>query len=104
MQCLSEIVVDGKDITIKRNVYWEQIASVRIMNELSDEMRIQRGVRQGCVAYPTLFNLYTETIFRHIINMKGVNVGGKHFKNHLVRKLISRRPRQWLHFLIRLHI
>ena len=52
-----------------------------ITNELSDEIRIQRGVRQGGVAYPTLFNLYTEKIFRHIINMKGVNVGGKHYNS-----------------------
>ena len=62
-------------------MYWEQAASVRITNELSDEIRIQRGVRQGCVASPTLFNLYTDKIFRHVINTKGVNVGGKHYNN-----------------------
>ena len=28
----------------------------------------------------TVFNLYTEKIFRHI-NMKGVNVGGKNYNN-----------------------
>ena len=81
MQCLSEIGVDGKDIKIIRNLYWDQTASVRIMNELSEEIRIQRGVRQGCVASPTLFNLYTEKIFRHIINMKCVNVGGTNYNN-----------------------
>ena len=81
MQCLSEIGVDGKDIKIIRNLFWDQTASVRIMNELSEEIRIQRGVRQGCVASPTLFNLYTEKIFRHIINMKGVNVGGTNYNN-----------------------
>ena len=81
IQCLREIGVDGKDIKIIRNLYWDQTASVRIMSELSDDIRIQRGVRQGCVASPTLFNLYTEKIFRHIINMKGVNVGGKNYNN-----------------------
>ena len=81
MQCLSEIGVDGKDIKIIRNLYWDQTASVRIMNELSEEIRIQRGVRQGCVASPTLFNSYTEKMFRHIINMKGVNVGGTNYNN-----------------------
>ena len=54
---------------------------MRIMNELSEEIRIQRGVRQGCVASPTLFNLYTDIFFRHIINMKGVNVGGTNYNN-----------------------
>ena len=81
MQCLSEIGVDGKDIKIIRNLYWDQTASVRIMNELSEEIRIQRGVRQGCVASPTLFNLYTEIFLRHIIDMKGVNVGGTNYNN-----------------------
>ena len=81
MQCLSEIGVDGKDIHIIRNLYWDQTASVSIMNELSEEILIQRGVRQGCVASPTLFNLYTEKIFRHIININGVNVRRKHYNN-----------------------
>ena len=80
-QCLSEIGVEGKDIKIIRNLYRDQTASVRIMNELSDEIRIQRGVRQGCVASPTLFNLYTERIFRHIISMNGVNLGGTNYNN-----------------------
>ncbi len=75
MQYLSEIGVDGKDIKTIINLYWDQTATVSIMNQLSEEIRIQRGVRQGCVASPTLFNLYTDNIFRHIINMKGINVG-----------------------------
>ena len=35
MQCLREIGVDGKHIKIIRNLYWDQTASVRIMNELT---------------------------------------------------------------------
>ena len=54
---------------------------MRIINDLPEEIRIQRGVRQGCGASPTLFNLYTENTFRHIINMKGVNVGGTNYNN-----------------------
>ena len=67
----------GKDIQIIRNLYWEQTESARIMNELSDEIRIQRGVSQGCIASPTI---YTEKVFWHI-NMKSVNVGGKNYNN-----------------------
>ena len=40
IQCLREIGVDGKDIKIIRNLYWDQTASVRIMSELSDDIRI----------------------------------------------------------------
>ena len=37
---------------------------------------------KGCVGSPTLSNLYTGRIFRHIINMKVVNVGGgTHYNN-----------------------
>ena len=77
VQSVSEIGVDGADIKIIRNMYWELSASVQIMNVYSDEIRIQQGVRQGCVAFPTVFNLFTETIFRQIINMKGVNIEGQ---------------------------
>ena len=51
------------------------------MNDLSEEIRIQRGIRQGCFASPIISNLYTEKIFRHIINMKGVNMGGTNYNN-----------------------
>ena len=82
MQCLSEIGVDGQYIKIIKNLYCDQTSSVRIMNELSDKIRIQRGVSYFWgVASPTLFNLYTEKILRHIFNMKGVDVGGKHYNN-----------------------
>ena len=81
MQCLGENGLDGKYIKIIRNLYWDETASVRIMNESSDEIRIQRGVRLGCVASPILFTLYTEKIFRHIINMKGVKMAGNKCNN-----------------------
>ena len=58
-----------------------QLCNAIYTSLLSEEIRIQRGARQGCVASPTRFNLYTGKIFRHIINMKGVNVGGTHYKH-----------------------
>ena len=47
----------------------------------SDEIRIKRGVRQGCVLSPCLFNLYTDTIFRLIEDSKGVTIGGTQINN-----------------------
>ena len=36
--------------------------------------------KDNYVTYPTLFNLYTEKICRHI-KMKGVIGGGRHYNN-----------------------
>ena len=41
-------------------------------------MSIKQGVRQGCVAFPHLFALYTETIMREI---EGFQIGGKVVNN-----------------------
>ena len=38
-------------------------------------------MRQGCVLSPCLFNLYTETIFRHIEDSKGETIEGTQINN-----------------------
>ena len=42
---------------------------------------IKRGVCQGCVLSPCLFNLYKEVIFIHIEDMENVIVGGVNINN-----------------------
>src|SRR3989441_11619846 len=44
------------------NLYWRQHAAVRWDGEVSREVRVERGVRQGCVISPMLFNLYTMSL------------------------------------------
>ena len=78
---LRNINIDNRDIRLITNLYWEQTASVRVEQDMSQEVDIRKGVRHGCVLSPTLFNLYTETIFRHISNVKGVTVGGRNINN-----------------------
>ena len=63
------------------NLCWTQRASIWLEKSLSDEIPIKRGVRQGCVLSPCLFNLYTETIFRYIEDSKGVIIGGTRINN-----------------------
>ena len=49
---------------------------MRTEDGLSPEIHIKRGVRQGCVLSPCLFNLYTENILGAINTNKGITIGG----------------------------
>ena len=76
IKCLNDIGINGKVLKLIVNLYWTQRASIRLEKSLSDEIRIKRGVRQGCVLSPCLFNLYTETIFTYMEDSKGVTIRG----------------------------
>ena len=73
--------MDGKDIRVIRNLYWNQEAAVRHDGEYSEFCKIKRGVRQGCVLSPDLFNLYSENIIRSIEEVKGIIIGGYNLNN-----------------------
>ena len=73
--------IDGKDIRIIIELYWNQTAAIRVNGELSDPAEIKRGVRQGCVLSPYLFNIYTEFIFRESNEMTGININGNNLNN-----------------------
>ena len=81
IKCLKDIGLNGKDIRLIVNLYWTQKACIQLEQDLSGEIMIKRGVRQGCVLSPCLFNLYTDMIFRHIEDMEGVIVGGVNINN-----------------------
>ena len=48
-----------------RNLYVGQEATVRTEHGTTDWFQIGKGVRQGCVLSPFLFNLYAEYIMRN---------------------------------------
>ena len=81
IECLSEIGMDDKDLQIINKLYWEQSESVRTESGMTSEFKIKKGVRQGCILSPNLFNLYTEKIFREVEDMKGINIGGVNINN-----------------------
>ncbi len=81
IDCLQAIGLDGKDVRLIENLYWDQVAVIQIGNRLSPTVEIKNGVRQGCVLSPSLFNIYTEVIFREIEDYRGVNVGGFNVNN-----------------------
>ena len=47
-----------------RNLYAGQEATVRTRHGIADWFQLGKGVRQGCILSPCLFNLYTEYIMR----------------------------------------
>ena len=48
-----------------RNLYADQEATVRTEHRTTDWFKIGKGVRQGCILSPCLFNLYAEYIVRN---------------------------------------
>ena len=64
LDMLQELEIDGKDIRIIGNLYWNQEAAVGHEGEHSQFCKIKRGVRQRCVLSPDLFNLYSEIIIK----------------------------------------
>ena len=48
------------------NLYAGQKATVRIVHGTTDWFQIGKGVSQGCILSPCLFNLYAENIMRNV--------------------------------------
>ena len=80
-QILEKLDIDGKDLRLVRNLYWDQKAAMRINDDTSEYINIKRGVRQGCVLSPDLFNLYSEMILRNLEDLDGVKIGGYNCNN-----------------------
>ena len=81
IESLIAIGIPKRDVKFIRNLYWSQRAFVKMDRELTDVIKIKRGVRQGCVLSPSLFNLYTEMIFRSVEDLDGITIGGKNINN-----------------------
>ena len=48
-----------------RNLYGGQEATVRTAHGITDLFQVRKGVHQGCILSPGLFNLYVENIMRN---------------------------------------
>ena len=62
---LKEMGTPGHLTHLLRNLYAGQEATVRTGHGTRDWFQIGKGVRQGCILSPCLFNLYAEYIMRN---------------------------------------
>ena len=69
---------------ILRNLYAGQKATVRTGRETTDWFQIGKGVRQGCILSPFLFNFYAEYIMRNTgveETQAGIKSAGRNINN-----------------------
>ena len=67
-----------------RSLYAGQVAAVRTGHGKTDCFQIRKGVHQGCILSPCLFNLYTEYIMRNAgldEAQAGIKIAGRNFNN-----------------------
>ena len=62
---LQEMGIPDHLTCLLRNLYAGQEASVRTGHGTTDWFQIGKGVRQGCILSPCLFNLYAEYLLRN---------------------------------------
>ena len=71
-------------LTCLRNLYAGQEATVRTGRGTTDWFQIGKGVRQGCILSPCLFNLYAKYIMRNAglaEAQAGIKIAGRNISN-----------------------
>ena len=72
-------------ICLLRNLYAGQEATVRTGHGTTDWFQIGKGVRQGCILSPCLFNFYAEYIMRNAgleEAQAGIKIARRNINNH----------------------
>ena len=62
---LEEMGIPDHVTCLLRNLYSGQEATVRMARGITDWFQIGKGVRQGCISSPCLFNFYAEYIMQN---------------------------------------
>ena len=81
---LQEMEIPDHLTCILRNLYAGQEATVRTEHGITDCFQIEKGVCQGCILSPCLFNLYTEYIMGNAgleEAQAGIKIAGRNINN-----------------------
>lgn len=70
-------------VALIQTLYSSQRAAVQVEGENTLWFSVKRGVRQGCIISPALFNIYSELIMRKAIDNYegGTSIGGRTISN-----------------------
>ena len=81
---LKEMGIPDYLTCLLRNLYASQEATVRTGHGTTDWFQIGKGVCQGCILSPCLFNFYTEYIMRNAgleEAQAGIKIAGRNINN-----------------------
>jgi len=81
---LQEMGIPDHLTCLLRNLYAGQEATVRTGHGTTDWFQIGKGVRQGCILSPCLFNFYAEYIMRNDgleETQAGIEIAGRNINN-----------------------
>ena len=81
---LKEMAIPDHLTCLLRNLYAGQEATARTGHGTTDWFQIGKGVRQGCILSPCLFNLYAEYIMRNAgleETEAGIKIAGRNINN-----------------------
>ena len=83
-EILQEMGIPDHLTCLLRNLYAGQEATVRTGHETTDWFQIGKGVRQGCILLPCLFNFFADYIMRHAgleEAQAGIKIAGRNINN-----------------------
>ena len=81
---LKEMGIPDHLTCLLRNLHAGQEATVRTRHETTDWFQLGKGVCQGCILSPCLFNLYAEYIMRNAgldEAQTGIKIAGRNINN-----------------------
>ena len=81
---LKEMGIPNHLTCLLRNLYAEIETAVTAEHGIMDWFQIEKGVRQGCVLSPCLFNLYADYIMRNSgldDSQAGIKIAGRNKRN-----------------------
>ena len=81
---MKKMGIPGHLICLLRNLYVGQEATARTGHGTADWFQIRKGIHQGCILSPCLFNIYAEYIMRNTgldEAQAGIKIAGRNINN-----------------------